>query len=131
MTFKQHYTYIEEQYILEEILKITGPALFYKPDKVMVDGPIGTSHFMLYSKLAKALAKKRNISEHEAEQIIDQVEGEDELIAGFKTTQGGFVNRAQAWEIVQKYKQGVKPRGQFGQVVKSLPGPPELASEYL
>lgn len=94
MTFKQHYKCIEEQLVLEKLIKILGPALLYKPDNVMVSGPIGTYHFMLYDKLYKALARKMNVSESKAEQII-HLARDHELITGFKTSEGKFVDRSE------------------------------------
>lgn len=125
MTFKQHFQYIEEQLVLEKLIKISGPALAYKPAKVMVSGPVGTSHFMLYPKLTKALAKKMNISEDKAEKIIDTSK---DIIDGFKTSEGKFVDREQAWNIAKKYKEQIK---QYDQQIKSFGGVGELASEYL
>ena len=126
MTFKQHYEYIEEQYLLEKLIKILGPALLYKPENVMVSGPIGTHHFMLYAKLTKALARKMNVSESKAEQIIDLAR-DHELITGFKTSEGKFVTREQAWDIAKKYKKNVQQMDAARLGSKGS----KLASEYL
>jgi|688.fasta_scaffold127198_3 hypothetical protein len=129
MTFKQHYEYLEEQYVLEKLIKIVGPALLYKPENVMVSGPIGTHHFMLYAKLTKALAKKMNVSESKAEQIIDLAR-DNELITGFKTTEGKFVDRIEAWNIAKKYKKDLQQKDAWRQGTKGY-DTPKLASEYL
>jgi hypothetical protein len=128
MTFKQHYEYLEEQYVLEKLIKIVGPALLYKPDNVVVSGPIGTHHFMLYAKLTKALAKKMNVSESKAEQIISLAR-DNELITGFKTTEGKFVDRTEAWNIAKKYKKDLQQKDAWRQGTKGYT--PKLASEYL
>ena len=127
MTFKQHYEYLEEQYVLEKLIKILGPALIYKPDNVMVSGPVGTHHYMLYAKLTKALAKKMNVSEDRADTIIDHAKADIELIAGFKTSEGKFVTREQAWDIAKQYKQNVKQMDAARLGSKGS----KLASEYL
>lgn len=127
MTFKDHYECIEEQLVLEKLIKISGPALIYKPEKVMVSGPVGTHHFMLYPKLTKALAKKMNISEDKADTIIDNAKAGTELIAGFKTSEGKFVTREQAWDIAKQYKQNVKQMDAARLGSKGS----KLASEYL
>ena len=127
MTFKQHYEYLEEQYVLEKLIKILGPALIYKPDNVMVSGPVGTHHYMLYAKLTKALAKKMNVSEDRADTIIGHAKADIELIAGFKTSEGKFVTREQAWDIAKQYKQNVKQMDAARLGSKGS----KLASEYL
>lgn len=127
MTFKQHFECLQEQYALEHVIKIQGPALVYKPAKVMVSGPVGTHHYMLYAKLTKVLAKKMNISEDAADKIMDHAKVDTELVAGFKTSEGTFVTREQAWHIAKQYKKNVEymDRARLGS-----PGS-KLASEYL
>ncbi len=115
-----------EQLILEKLIKIVGPALLYKPENVMVSGPIGTHHFMLYAKLTKALAKRMNVSESKAEQIIGLAR-DNELITGFKTTEGKFVDRTEAWNIAKKYKKNIQQMDASRLGSKGS----KLASEYL
>lgn len=112
-----------DQLILEALLKITGPAILYKPEKVIVKGPIGTSHMMLWDKLRIALAKKLNISPDKADNIIDTTDERD-LITGFMTSEGKFVNRQQAWNIAKEYKKNVQDMAAQGFGAK-------MASEYL
>lgn len=113
-----------EQLILEKLIKITGPALYYKPAKVLVRGGIGSGHHMLWDKLYKAMAKKMNISVDEAENKVDQ--NSKDVIDGFITSEDTFVDRQKAWEIARAYKQNVQQMH-----AARLGSPGKLASEYL
>jgi hypothetical protein len=113
-----------EQLILENLIKITGPALYYKPSKVLVKGGIGSGHHMLWDRLYRAMAKKMNISAEEAESKIDQ--NPKDVVDGFITSDGKFVDRTTAWEIARTYKQNVQQMH-----AARLGSPGKLASEYL
>lgn len=115
-----------EHLILERLLKITGPALYYKPAKVLVRGKIGTGHMMLWDRLYPAMAKKMNISVPQAESLVDA--NPQDVLDGFMTSEGKFVDRERAWNIAKKYKEQIK---QYDQQIKSFGGTGELASEYL
>jgi hypothetical protein len=112
-----------EQLILEKLIKITGPAIVYKPKKVLVRGGIGTGHAMLWGKLAKGIARALQTSVEKAEDIMDRAKPED-IIEGFMTSENKFVTREQAWHIAREYKKVVKAMDDRGVT-------PELASEYL
>ena len=114
---------IVEQLLLEKLIKIAGPAILFKPKKVIVKGIVGTSHMMLWVKLRNALAKKLNISPQRADDMIDEA-SEKDLVMGFITDEGKFVNREQAWKIAQTYKKNV-------QAMSAQGAKPEMASEYL
>jgi hypothetical protein len=113
-----------EQLILEKLIKISGPALYYKPSKVLVKGGVGSGHHMLRDRLYKAMAKRMNISAEEAESKIDQ--NYKDVVDGFITSEGKFVDRTTAWEIARAYKQNVQQMH-----AARLGSPGKLASEYL
>lgn len=104
------------------LIKITGPAILFRPD-VIAKGSIGTGHMMLWDRLKKALAKKKNISLDKADDIINNAP-ENKIIMGFMTSDGKFVNREQAWKIAKEYKKNVQAMDQRGSA-------PVMASEYL
>jgi hypothetical protein len=125
-----------EQLILENLIKIAGPALYYKPIKLLVKGTIGDSHASLYPKLAPAISKKLNISFQKAQEMLDRAQTKIpgsttegfpyELLDGFITSEGKFVDRTTAWEIARAYKQNVQQMH-----AARLGSPGKLASEYL
>jgi hypothetical protein len=82
---------------------------------------------MLYPRLTKALAKKMNISEDKADTIIGHAKADTELIAGFKTSEGKFVTREQAWNIAKQYKKNV----QYMDASRLGSKGSKLSSEYL
>jgi hypothetical protein len=118
-----------EQLLLEKLIKIMGPALYFAPAKLVVRGKIGESHFMLWSRLSEALAKKMKISPDKAEKIIDTTKPE-QIVDGFITSEGKFVNREQAWQLAKKYNQMVKAMDSELYSGGEM-GVPEMASEYL
>lgn len=114
-----------DQLILEALIKITGPAILYKP-KTLVKGGIGTGHADLWvEKLPKAVAKNYNVSISKAEDMIQNAP-ENKIIDGFMTSDGKFVTREQAWKIAQTYKKDIQA---MAQARDSKTG--KLASEHL
>lgn len=106
-------------------IKITCPALYYKPKKLLVKEQSNTTHAMLRDKLAQVLTEVMNIPLDRAEKIVFTSR---EIIDGFMTSEDKFVNRAQAWNIAKKYKERIK---QYDIELKGYGGTRELATEFI